>query len=135
MNKQLKQSNSLIRVAAIFGIIGAGLGAHMAGAGSLQFRPIHAHILVAGFLTLLAWGIYYRMVKIRAPRLVSAHIYTAIIGSVGLTVGMWLEFMDPLPLPGIVNLLTYIIGGSILLISFVLFFATTFFMVDENNEA
>ncbi|MFA1818856.1 hypothetical protein ACDX78_01415 [Virgibacillus oceani] len=135
MKKQLKWSKTLIRIAAIFGIIGAGLGAHMAGAGSLQFRPIHAHILVAGFLTLLAWGIYYRMVKIRAPRLVSAHVYTAIIGSIGLTVGMWLEFMEPFPLPDFVNLLTYIIGGSILLVSFILFFATTFFMVDKKHES
>lgn len=47
-------SKRLIRFAAIFGLIGAFLGSHMAGAGSLAFRPVHAHILVFGvFLGLL----------------------------------------------------------------------------------
>lgn len=46
-------SNTLIRLAALFGAIGAGLGAHMAGAGSYALKPIHAHILVAGWLTVL----------------------------------------------------------------------------------
>lgn len=62
-------SNTLIRLAALFGAIGAGLGAHMAGAGSYALKPIHAHILVAGWLTVFAWGIFYRVVEVRAPKL------------------------------------------------------------------
>lgn len=121
-------SNNLIRLAALFGVIGAGVGAHMAGEGSYALRPIHAHILVAGWLTVFAWGIFYRVVDVKAPKLAIAHALTAIIGSIGLTVGMWLEFLNPLPISETINLLVYIIGGSILLVSFILFFFLTFFL-------
>ena len=124
-------SNTLIRLAALFGAIGAGLGAHMAGAGSYALKPIHAHILVAGWLTVFAWGIFYRVVEVRAPKLAITHAITGIIGSIGLTGGMWLEFLNPLPISDTINLLVYIIGGSILLLSFILFFLLTFFLSND----
>lgn len=54
-------SKVLLRFSALFAVIGAFLGAHMAGAGSLAFRPVHAHILVVGWLSLFAWAVYYKV--------------------------------------------------------------------------
>ena len=93
---QEKWSLRLIRVAAIFGLIGTVLGSHMAGAGSSAFRPIHAHILLVGWLSLFAWGVFYKIYKVRAKKLITIHGWTAIIGAIGLTSGMWLQFMQPL---------------------------------------
>lgn len=134
MKQQLSWSLWLIRAAAVFGLIGAALGAHMAGSGSYQLRPIHAHILVVGWLSLFSWGVYYRLFCIRAQKLAALHTYTALIGTIGLTSGMWLEFLKPFPLPDIITLLVYIIGGSILLISFILFFLTTFFIQEKTEN-
>lgn len=97
----------------------------------MHLNPIHAHILVAGWLTVFAWGIFYRVVEVRAPKLAITHAITGIIGSIGLTVGMWLEFLNPLPISDTINLLVYIIGGSILLLSFILFFLLTFFLSND----
>ena len=123
----------LIRLAAIFGLIGAFLGSHMAGSGSYQFRPIHAHILVVGWLSVFAWGIFYSVFKIKSAKLVAAHGWTAIIGSIGLTVGMWLNTLKPFGINDTFALLFYIIGGSILLISFGLFIISTF-MIDSSSK-
>ncbi|WP_397536771.1 hypothetical protein [Rummeliibacillus pycnus] len=123
----------LIRLAAIFGLIGAMLGSHMAGSGSYQFRPIHAHILVVGWLSVFAWGIFYSVFKIKSAKLVAAHGWTAIIGSIGLTVGMWLNTLKPFGINDTFALLFYIIGGSILLISFGLFIISTF-MIDSSSN-
>jgi len=123
----------LIRLAAIFGLIGAMLGSHMAGSGSYQFRPIHAHILVVGWLSVFAWGIFYSVFKIKSAKLVAAHGWTAIIGSIGLTVGMWLNTLKPFGINDTFALLFYIIGGSILLISFGLFIISTF-MIDSSSK-
>src|SRR5690625_5686872 len=86
-------SKRLIRFSAIFGLIGAILGSHMAGAGSLAFRPVHAHILVVGWLSLFAWGIYYKAFQIKVSKLVSFQGWTAIIGSAGLSLGLWLRYL------------------------------------------
>ncbi|MDQ0216453.1 hypothetical protein J2S13_002912 [Oikeobacillus pervagus] len=122
----------LIRFSAIFALVGAVLGAHMAGSGSYAFRPIHAHILVVGWLTLFAWGIYYEIFQIRSKTITILHTWTAIIGSTGLTVGMWLNFLKPFNISNGVSLIFYIGGGVILLFSFVLFLISTFFI--ERKE-
>jgi hypothetical protein len=133
-NMQEKWSIRLIRISAIFGVIGAFLGSHMAGAGSYAFRPIHAHILVVGWLSVFAWGVFYKVYKVRAKKMVAAHGWTAIIGSIGLTAGMWLQFMNPFGVNETFSLIFYIVGGSVLLISFVLFVLVTFLVEREGKR-
>lgn len=119
-------SKRLIRFAAIFGLIGAVIGSHMAGAGSPAFRPVHAHILVVGWLSLFAWGIYYKTHAVQAAKLVAAQGWTAIIGSIGLTTGLWMQYLQPFGDSKAINLPIYIGGGTILLVSFLLFVFVTF---------
>lgn len=77
MKQQKDWSLWLVRTAAVFGLIGAAMGAHMAGSGAYQLRPIHAHILVIGWLSLFSWGIYYRVFYIQAKKIAVLHVYTA----------------------------------------------------------
>ena len=98
----------------------------MAGSGSYAFRPIHAHILLVGWLSMFAWGVFYRIYKVRAKKLISVQGWTAIIGAIGLTSGMWLQFMQPFDINATISLILYIVGGTILLISFALFVLITF---------
>lgn len=123
----------LIRLAAIYGLLGAYIGSHMSGAGSYEFRPIHAHILLVGWLSTFAWGIFYRVFKVKSPKLVTAHGWTAVIGVFGLTIGMWMYNLNPLNLNDLFTTLFFIIGGTILLISFALFIVVTF-MIQEKEE-
>lgn len=122
---QHKWSLRLIRLAALLGLIGTVLGAHMAGAGSYAFRPIHAHILVVGWLSMFAWGVFYRIYSVKAQKLMSVQGWTGIIGSIGLTGGMWMQFLEPFGEMKALNLIVYIGGGVILLVSFILFFIVT----------
>ncbi|MFD1929588.1 hypothetical protein ACFSFY_16215 [Sporosarcina siberiensis] len=131
---QEKWSLRLIRIAALFGLIGTVLGSHMAGSGSYAFRPIHAHILLVGWLSMFAWGVFYRIYKVHAIKLVTAHGWTAIIGSIGLTTGMWLQFMKPFSVNETLALIFYIIGGTILLVSFGLFVIITFLTDKGGNR-
>ncbi|WP_318618267.1 hypothetical protein [Sporosarcina sp. YIM B06819] len=123
---QEKWSLRLIRVAAIFGLIGTVLGSHMAGAGSYAFRPIHAHILLVGWLSLFAWGVFYKIYKVRAKKLLTLQGWTGIIGAIGLTTGMWLQFLKPFNVNETLSLIFYIVGGTVLLVSFALFAVITF---------
>ena len=72
-------SMRLIRFSAIFGLVGAVLGSHMAGSGSYAFRPIHAHIVLVSWLSVFAWGAFYRMYEVRAKKLISLQGWSAMI--------------------------------------------------------
>lgn len=127
-----KNSVLLLRSAGMFGVIGAILGAHMAGSGSYAFRPVHAHILVVGWLSLFAWAVYYKVFPTAEGIVTKVHVWSAIIGSVGLTVGMWLYMVKPFELPEAITLICYIGGGVALLASFIAFFLLTLFYREEK---
>ena len=127
-----KNSQILLRFAGIFGVVGAILGAHMAGSGSYAFRAVHAHILVVGWLTLFGWAVYYKVFQTSQTILTRIHVWTAIIGSIGLTVGMWLYMVKPFNLPETLTLIIYIGGGVALLLSFIMFFILTLLYKEEN---
>ncbi|PIC76698.1 hypothetical protein CSV74_10450 [Sporosarcina sp. P19] len=131
---QEKWSLRLIRIAAIFGLIGTVLGSHMAGAGSYAFRPIHAHILLVGWLSVFSWGVFYKIYRVRARKLLTLQGWTGIIGAIGLTAGMWLQFMQPFNVNEVFALILYIVGGTVLLVSFALFVVVTF-MIEKTPTA
>lgn len=126
-------SKVLLRFSALFAVIGAFLGSHMAGAGGAQFKTVHAHILVVGWLTLFAWAVYYKIFTPVKTIVAILHVWTAIIGAAGLTIGMWLYYLQPFNLSETINTIFFITGGTILLISFILFFALTFMKTEEKN--
>ncbi|WP_404331921.1 hypothetical protein [Mesobacillus maritimus] len=126
-----RHNQLLLRFAGVFGVIGAVLGAHMAGAGSYAFRAVHAHILVVGWLSLFAWAVFYKVFQTSQTILTKIHVWSAIIGSVGLTVGMWLYMVKPFNLPEGLTLVIYIGGGVALLVSFVCFFFITMFYKEK----
>lgn len=127
----IKYSNLLLKVSAVFGLIGAGLGGHMAGSSDYALRPIHAHILVVGWLTLFVWAVYYRVFLPKNQILAGLHVYSAIIGAVGLTGGMALYNFRPDFLPSAVETTFYIGGGAILLLSFVFFCLLAFIQKEK----
>ena len=122
MNKPVKL---LLVFAGIYGLLGTIMGAHMAGAGSYALRPIHAHILVVGWLSLFSWSVFYQAFDVKYNALSKFHVWTAIIGTTGLILGMFINNVASLGLPDVVTLIAYIGGGVILLLSFAAFFVQT----------
>lgn len=129
-----KYSQLLLKFSGVFALIGAILGAHMAGSGSYAFRPVHAHILVVGWLSLFAFSVFYKVFQPKQNVLSALHVWSAIIGTIGLTIGMWLYNVKPFDLPEGFTLAFYIIGGTILLISFALFFILTLLHKDSERK-
>jgi hypothetical protein len=122
----------LIRFAAIFGIIGTFLGSQMSGSMDYSLKPIHAHILLVGWLSVFAWGIFYKVYKIKYKKLVAVHSILGMIGAVGLTLGMWMYTINPFNLNETFILVFFIVGGTLLLLAFLLFVIITF--LTEKQE-
>lgn len=126
-------SKTLLRFSAIFALIGAFLGSHMAGAGSPAFKTVHAHILVVGWLTLFAWAVYYKIFTPANKTVAAFHVWTAIFGAIGLTSGMWLYYLRPFDLADGLVTVFFIVGGSIMLLSFLFFAILTFMKTDDDR--
>ena len=112
----------LLVFSAFFGLLGAVIGSHMAGSGSYALRPIHAHILVVGWLSLFAWAVFYKAFEVKYNALSKFHVWSAILGTTGLVTGMFLTNVASLGLSEGMTLVIYIGGGVGLLLSYVAFF-------------
>jgi asparagine N-glycosylation enzyme membrane subunit Stt3 len=128
-------SKILLRFSALFALLGVFLGSHMAGSGSYGFLTVHAHILVVGWLSLFAFSVYYKVFKPTKTILATIQVWTAIIGAIGLTSGMWFRYVGPFGIDtdGTFSLFSFIIGGTILLLSFLFFAILTFMKTDEEK--
>ena len=127
-----KWSIRLIRFAAIFGLIGTFLGSQMSGNMDYSMRPIHAHILLVGWLSVFAWGIFYKLYRVKYKKLVTVHGILAMTGAFGLTFGMWMYSLNPFNLNETFVMVLFIIGGTLLLLAFLLFVLMTFFVERED---
>ncbi|MCM3584899.1 hypothetical protein M3182_03960 [Mesobacillus maritimus] len=124
----------LIRFSAIFGIIGTFIGSQMSGNMDYSLRPIHAHILLVGWLSVFAWGIFYKVFKIKYKKLVAIHSILGMLGAAGLTIGMWMYNLNPFDLNETFVMVFFIVGGSLLLLAFFLFVLITFFVEKQENK-
>ena len=124
MKEQRTWALLLIRIASIFGLVGVVLGSKMSGDMDYSITPIHAHSLLVGWLSVFAWGIFYYLVPMSRMILVKVHAVLGIIGAIGLTVGMYFYMFHN---SGFTTF-TFIVGGSILLLAFLMFVVNTFFV-------
>ncbi|MDQ0253137.1 hypothetical protein J2S74_000509 [Evansella vedderi] len=123
----MNKARVLIQMAAIYAVIGVFIGSHMAGAADYRWNTVHGHILLVGWLSLFAFGIFYAVFRIpKESKLANAHVWTAVFGSIGLTTGMWMYFFQPGFVSPTFSLIYFIVGGTILAVSFLLFLIMTF---------
>ncbi|WP_422659939.1 hypothetical protein ACK8P5_05315 [Paenibacillus sp. EC2-1] len=117
-------SKWLIRIAAIYSLIGALIGADMAGRQDYSLTPAHAHILVVGWLTLFAYGMFYYVFKdISMKKTAKLHVWTSLIGGGLMPFGMLLYYK----MESTATLLSFIIPACILLVAVTLFIIILFF--------
>lgn len=128
-----KWSIRLIRFAAIFGLFGTFLGSKMSGNMDYSLRPIHAHVLLVGWLSVFAWGIFYKVYTIKHKMLVTIQSVLAMVGALGLTVGMWMYNSNPFNLNETLVTIFFIVGGSLLLLAFAMFMVITFFIEEQEK--
>lgn len=107
----------------------------MAGSGGYQYLTVHAHILVVGWLSLFAFAVFYKVFKPAPTILATLQVWSAIIGTIGLTGGMWLRYVGPFGIDtsGTFSLIFFIVGGTILLLSFLFFAILTFMKTDVEK--
>ncbi|UVI31030.1 hypothetical protein [Paenibacillus spongiae] len=117
-------SKWLIRISAIYALIGALMGSDMAGRKDYSMIPAHAHILVVGWLSLFAYGMFYYVFKeISMKKTAKFHAWASLIGGGLMPIGMLLYNK----MENTATLLGFILPASVLLIAMALFLVLLFF--------
>ncbi len=120
----VKYSKWLMRIAAVYALIGAMLGSDIAGRKDYAMVPGHAHILVVGWLTLFAYGIFYYLFKeIGMRKTAVLQAWTSIIGGGLMPLSMLIYYKNENNL----TMITFISSASILLLAIILFAVLLFF--------
>jgi len=114
----------LIRIAAIYSLIGALLGSDLAGGKDFSMIPGHAHILVVGWLTLFAYGIFYYVFKeISMKKTAKLQAWTSILGGGLMPLSMLIYYKNKTAFTTVM----FIVTASILLLAIILFTVLVFF--------
>jgi hypothetical protein len=74
-------SERFVKIALVYLVLGASLGIYMGISQDFVLMPVHAHILLAGWLTLAMAGVLYRLYPAAAgTRLAQAHFWLHNLG-------------------------------------------------------
>jgi len=74
-------SERFIHIAVAYLVVGATLGAAMGISGKFTLQPVHAHLLLAGWLSLAMAGVLYKLYPAAAgTKLATAHFWLHNLG-------------------------------------------------------
>lgn len=96
-------SERLIKISAIYLVLGACLGMYMGISQDFRLVPVHAHVLLAGWLTLAMAGVLYRCWPAAADtRLATAHFWLHNLGLPVFMTGLGLMVTGKATLPAVI---------------------------------
>jgi len=75
-------------VGAAAALVGMGLGIAMGITQDFTLSPVHAHINLLGWVSMLLYGLYYRGVGEQVGRLAWVQVTAAALGFVSMTAGL-----------------------------------------------
>lgn len=82
-------AKGFLSAAIVYGLLGMMLGLHMAILQDHDQRPTHAHILVIGWLSFFAFGLFYlHFGHVARSWLAQIHFWLAQLGMLGIMIAL-----------------------------------------------
>ena len=75
---------------AVAALIGMSLGIAMGISQDFSLTPVHAHLNLLGWVSMLLYGLYYRTAPRQPTRLAWVQVLMATAGFAAMTGGLWL---------------------------------------------
>ena len=101
-----------LQIAVVYLIVGASVGMWMGIAGNFALAPVHAHLLLLGWVTLALAGVIYHLhPRAAGTRLAKLHFWVHNLALPVFMCGLFLFLTGRTSQPGIA-----VVGGSFLLL-------------------
>lgn len=121
---------AFIKIAAVYLLIGVGLGIYMGIVERFEYGHVHAHINLLGWSTTAAFGVIYHMFpKAGNHKLGKVHFWLHNIGTPLVLLGMFLFSINE---PG--PAFPMALGGSLIVLVATLVFVANVFMNLKNDH-
>ncbi|NJC40069.1 hypothetical protein GGQ87_000327 [Brevundimonas alba] len=122
-------SNNFLRLGALSALVGMTLGVWMGANQDFVLRPVHAHINLLGFASMMLFGLFYRSFPAAARGwLPMAHFALSVLGFLILMPSLALMLMQkPVFMPAM-------IASEIGLVSSMLLFVIIVFMATMKKD-
>ncbi len=97
-------SNNFLRLGALSALVGMSLGVWMGANQDFVLRPVHAHVNLLGFASMMLFGLFYRAFPTAGRgSLPMAHLVLSVIGFLILMPSLTLMLLrKPLFMPGMI---------------------------------
>ena len=118
-------SNNFLRLGALSALVGMSLGVWMGANENFVLRPVHAHINLLGFASMMLFGLFYRSFPAAARGwMPTTHFVLSVLGFLILMPTLALMLLGkPIFLPGMIASELALVG-SMLLFVIIVFKAT-----------
>ena len=118
-------SNNFLRLGVLSALVGMSLGVWMGANQDFVLRPVHAHINLIGFASMMLFGLFYRVFPAAGRGwLPMAHFALSVLGFLILMPSLTLMLLQrPLFLPAMIAS-EFMLVGSMLLFVVIVFLAT-----------
>ena len=117
----MRLSNSFLRLAVVFILIGVGLGYYMGATQNFTAAPVHAHINLLGWVSMFLYGLFYRANPEAAEGLLpKVHFWVALVGFLIFMPALAIEVLQIQPALPLAHI-GLIAGPTIVVIGIILF--------------
>ena len=123
-------SNNFLRLGALSALVGMSLGVWMGANQDFVLRPVHAHVNLLGFASMMLFGLFYRAFPAAGRGwMPMAHFVLSVVGFLILMPSLTLMLLGkPLFMPGM-------IASEIMLVASIALFVVIVFKATMAKEA
>ena len=123
-------SNNFLRLGALSALVGMSLGVWMGANENFVLRPVHAHINLLGFASMMLFGLFYRAFPAAGRGVLPmAHFVLSVVGFLILMPSLTLMLLArPLFMPGM-------IASEIMLVASMALFVVIVFKATMTKDA
>ena len=110
------QARAWLKAAAVYFVIGVGMGIYMGASHDHTLKPVHAHVNLLGWASMALIGFYVLHFGDRmSRRLERIQFWLHQVGAVILLVGLSLLVLGHTAVEPVVGITSIVVGGSVLL--------------------
>ena len=123
-------SNNFLRLGALSALVGMSLGVWMGANQDFVLRPVHAHVNLLGFASMMLFGLFYRAFPAAGRGVLPmAHFVLSVVGFLILMPSLTLMLLaKPLFMPGM-------IASEIMLVASMALFVIIVFKATMTKDA
>ena len=118
-------SDRFLQVGVLFALVGMGLGVWMGKTESFTLAPVHAHINLLGWVSMLLYGLIYRVVPRAAEGMLPAiHFWLSVLSLLAMIPTLALYLLGQTAMAAPLGVASIALWLSMLLFAVIVFKAT-----------